>query len=70
MGLHDRGRIAEGQAADITIFDARTIIDRSTWDDPAAMATGVKHVLVGGTLVLRDERMTGEAPGRYLAARH
>ena len=70
VGLHDRGRIAEGQAADITIFDARTIIDRSTWDDPAAMATGVKHVLVGGTLVLRDERMTGEAPGRYLAARH
>jgi N-acyl-D-amino-acid deacylase len=70
IGLHDRGRVAEGLAADITIFDPRTIADRSTWDAPALMATGVKHVLVGGVAVLKDGAMTGAAPGRFLAARH
>src|SRR5439155_2175694 len=31
VGLHDRGRIVEGQAADLVIFDPRIIADRSTW---------------------------------------
>jgi len=33
LGLHDRGRLAEGMAADITVFDPETIADRSTWED-------------------------------------
>ncbi len=70
VGLHDRGRVAEGQAADLTIFNPRTITDRSTWDAPSLMSTGVVHVLVGGVPVLRDGTMTGAAPGRYLTARH
>jgi len=69
IGLHDRGRVAEGQAADLVIFDPRTIIDRSTWEAPGRLAEGVRDVLVGGTLVLRDGRLTGAAPGRYLRAR-
>ena len=69
VGLHDRGRVQEGLAADITIFDATTIIDRSTWSAPSRMATGVVHVLVGGVAVMRNGAMTGAAPGRFLAAR-
>lgn len=69
VGLRDRGRIFEGQAADLVVFDPATIADRSTWDQPGRMAVGVRHVLVNGVLVLRDGEMTGAAPGRYLRAR-
>lgn len=66
LGFRDRGRIAVGWAADITIFDPQTIIDRSTWDQPHLLAEGVRHVLVNGIPVLRDGQLTGHAPGRFL----
>ena len=64
VGLRDRGRLEEGLAADVTVFDPETIIDRSTWDEPQLFAVGVEHVIVNGTSVLRDGEMTGQAPGR------
>lgn len=69
LGLHDRGRLVEGQAADLVIFDPRTIADRSTWSEPGKMAVGVRDVLVNGIAVMRSGKMTGAAPGRYLRAR-
>ena len=62
-GISDRGRIAPGARADISVFDPRAIIDRSDWDHPQRFAEGVIHVLVNGVPVLRDGEMTGEAPG-------
>jgi N-acyl-D-aspartate/D-glutamate deacylase len=69
IGLHDRGRVAEGLAADLVIFDPRTIADRSTWEKPSAMAVGVRDVIVNGEFVLRDGKLTGTSSGRYLRAR-
>ena len=46
--LAKKGRVARGADADITVFDAKTVIDRSTVDNPAVEATGVKWVLVMG----------------------
>ncbi len=66
LGLEDRGRLAPDMAADIAVFDPRTIIDRSDWDHPQRFAEGVHHVLVNGVLVLEHGEMTGEAPGRVL----
>ncbi len=66
VGLHERGRLMQGMAADVAVFDPGRIIDRSTWDEPLLMPEGVLHVLVDGTFVLRDEELTGEAPGRFL----
>lgn len=67
LGLDDRGRIAEGMAADLVIFDPETIIDRSTWTQPNLFAEGVVHVLVNGVSVLHNGEMTGMSPGRFLA---
>lgn len=66
LRLYDRGRIAVGYAADIAIFDAARVRDRSTWTDPNALSEGVVHVLVNGVPVLRDEKMTGEKPGKLV----
>jgi len=66
LGLHDRGRLAEGMAADITVFDPETIADRSTWEDPHRFSEGVAHVLVNGEFALKGGELTGETPGRHL----
>ena len=52
--------------ADITVFDADRIIDRSEYTDPHHYSEGVVHVWVGGTAVLRAAEMTGARPGRFL----
>ena len=64
--LHDRGLLRPGMMADITVFDAATIRDVSTFDDPKHYAAGVKHVFVNGTRVVADGAMTAARPGRPL----
>jgi len=64
--LTDRGVLRPGMIADITVFDANTVRDRATFEDPRHYATGVKHVLVNGRRVLADGGMTAERPGRPL----
>jgi N-acyl-D-amino-acid deacylase len=62
----DRGRLAEGLAADIVVFDDRQIADNATFARPQALSTGVKYVLVNGVVVLSDGQFTGQRPGRVL----
>ena len=66
IGLRDRGRIEEGLAADIVVFDPDRVIDRATFEDPQNLAEGVSHVLVGGEAVVSDGVHTGARPGRVL----
>ena len=67
IGMVDRGYLAPGMAADITVFNPQTIIDRATYDDPAQLSEGVQYVLVNGVVVLREGRVTGERGGRILS---
>ena len=52
IGLTDRGRLAPGMAADITVFDPQTISPRSTYLDPIRVSQGVQHVLIGGGIAM------------------
>lgn len=66
VGLVDRGYLAPGMAADIAVFDPRTIIDRSTFDEPAAFSTGVTEVIVNGRVAMQAGRLTGAQGGQVL----
>jgi N-acyl-D-aspartate/D-glutamate deacylase len=67
--FRNKGRIRVGADADITVFDAGTVADRSTYAQPALPAAGFRHVLVNGTPVVRDGRIVdGVLPGRALRA--
>jgi N-acyl-D-amino-acid deacylase len=69
FGLRDRGLIAQGMAADVIVFDAATIADRSTFDDGKALAVGMEHVVVNGQLVLEKGNRTKVLPGIGLPRR-
>jgi N-acyl-D-amino-acid deacylase len=65
-GLRDRGLLRPGMAADIAVFAADAIRDRSTFQDGKLLAEGVVHVLVNGELVLHGGQRTPALPGRAL----
>jgi N-acyl-D-amino-acid deacylase len=67
IGMVDRGFLAPGMAADVTVFDPRTVIDRATYEDPARLSEGIRFVIVNGVVALRDGRPTGERGGRVLS---
>jgi len=67
IGMIDRGFIAPGMAADITVFDPNTVIDRATYEDPAQLSEGIRDVIVNGAVALRNGKPTGERGGRVLA---
>jgi dihydroorotase len=68
--MRRKGRIAVGMDADITVFDPARVIDRATYEKPAQFSEGIRHVLVGGTLVVRDEQLVnGVTPGRPIRSR-
>jgi N-acyl-D-amino-acid deacylase len=66
LRLVDRGLLERGHFADLVAFDPERIQDHATYDDPHRYATGVVHVAVNGTLVLRDGEHTGALPGRVV----
>ena len=66
LKIKQRGVLQPGYFADIVIFDPATIQDHSTFDNPHRYSTGVQHVWVNGSQVLKDGEHTGAKPGRFV----
>jgi N-acyl-D-amino-acid deacylase len=66
LRVKERGRLQPNYFADVVVFDPATIADRSTYEKPHQYATGVRHVFVNGTQVVRDGEHTGAKPGRVV----
>jgi N-acyl-D-amino-acid deacylase len=66
FGFRDRGLIREGFAADLVIFDEKTIGDTATYDQPHQFPIGISYVLVNGQLVLANDQITNARPGAAL----
>lgn len=69
VGLANRGRIAEGMAADLVVFADERIDDIATFDQPHRYPTGIEYVLVGGRVVIDHGEHTGAGPGQLLGER-
>lgn len=66
MRLTDRGVLKSGMRADVVVFDPATIHDVATYDNPNQLSVGMQYVLVNGTPVIDDGKMTGALPGKVL----
>jgi N-acyl-D-amino-acid deacylase len=66
LKLRGRGALKPGYFADVVAFDAATIRDHATFEKPHAYATGMQHVFVNGTQVLKDGEHTNAKPGRVV----
>jgi N-acyl-D-amino-acid deacylase len=67
FGLTDRGSVRPGLWADLAVFDADAVADRSTYEAPHAPAEGFRYVVVNGELVVDGGRPLASRPGRVLA---
>jgi dihydroorotase len=67
--MRHKGRLQVGADADITIFDPATVIDRSTYREPALAPIGIQHVLVRGAPVVSNGQLVeGVTPGTAVRA--
>ena len=75
FGLHDRGVLRPGLAADLLVFDLERVRDKATnpyphsfpfENIPHGYAEGFDLVVVNGTIVAEDGRHTGSLPGFVL----
>jgi N-acyl-D-amino-acid deacylase len=66
FGLAGRGTLAVGQQADLVLFDAGTVRDAATYDEPTRPAEGIVAVIVNGGVAWEGGRSTYVRRGRVL----
>ena len=66
FGLKDRGVLKPGAFADITLFDAATVIDAADFQQSTLPSRGIDSVIVNGAIVWQNGASTGARPGRVL----
>ena len=66
VGLTDRGRLAPGAAADVTIFNLEKVRDNSTIPNPNVYPDGFEHVIVNGIPAVGRGQRTPDHAGRVL----
>jgi N-acyl-D-aspartate/D-glutamate deacylase len=67
--MRRKGRVQAGGDADLVVFDERRVTDQATYAASTRASSGIAHVLVGGTFVVRDGELVADAvPGRPVRA--
>ncbi|HIA51233.1 MAG TPA: D-aminoacylase [Candidatus Melainabacteria bacterium] len=69
LGLLFRGKIDQGYAADIVMFDLQKVHENATFENAHQLSEGIVHVLVNGVPVLQNGKHTGNKPGLVLRRR-
>ncbi|MGB6484816.1 MAG: D-aminoacylase [Candidatus Acidiferrales bacterium] len=64
--LADRGVLKEGMWADVVVFDPAKVRDLATYEKPNQISVGMDYVLVNGTPVIADGKMTTALPGKVI----
>jgi N-acyl-D-aspartate/D-glutamate deacylase len=68
FGLRDRGVVAVGKIADLVVFDPATVLDRATYAEPLLTPIGVRDVVVGGRIAVRNGELTAVRAGAVLSS--
>jgi len=55
--MQERGRLQKGMIADIVVFHPEKFTDNATYQNGSLPSTGMKSVLVNGTIVLKDDKV-------------
>jgi N-acyl-D-aspartate/D-glutamate deacylase len=67
--MRRKGRAQIGSDADLVVFDEAHVTDQATYDASTRPSSGITHVIVGGTFVVRDGALVPDAlPGRPVRA--
>jgi N-acyl-D-aspartate/D-glutamate deacylase len=67
--MHRKGRVQAGTDADLVVFDEARVTDQATYDASTRPSSGIAHVTVSGTFVVRDGQLVPDAlPGRAVRA--
>jgi N-acyl-D-amino-acid deacylase len=67
-GLHRRGRLAAGNAADVCVIGPAGLTAHASYHSPLEPATGVALVIVNGVITWRDGKaVTAEFPGQLVS---
>lgn len=70
FGLVDRGSLRPGCWADLVLFDAESVRDTATYDEPQQLPEGIDCVIVNGRVAFERGAGTGAAAGRMLRFRN
>ena len=69
-GLPSKGVLKEGYDADICIFDADSIADKSNYLDCHQRCEGLLYVILGGRIVVKNATYNGLKNGGFIKAKH
>ncbi len=68
-GLSGRGRITEGNWADLVLFDPDIVVDVASYEDPTRESPGIRNVWVNGHLAFDNGTHTQVGSGKVLRYR-